>query len=137
MLGFYRFKWRGFKTFYCVMQCSLCVLMCSGPPRLSHTAVPVLLISSNNHFNSISRKHQPSLSTTSASPQEDRKHAPTITHHVRFRLEIHLNGCVACCACVHACACTCVEKYKEKLEPRCSRIGNIDHFKIKYLSGHS
>lgn len=32
-----------------------------GPPSLSHTAVPVLLISPNNHFNSISRKHQPPL----------------------------------------------------------------------------
>lgn len=41
------------------LLCSLAVLMRSGPPSLSHTAVPVLLISPNNHFNSISRKHQP------------------------------------------------------------------------------
>lgn len=54
-------KWKGSQTkmFLDAWRCSLAVLMWSRPPRLSHTAVLVLLISSNNHFNSINRKHQP------------------------------------------------------------------------------
>lgn len=54
-------KWKGSQTkmFLDAWQCSLTVLMWSRPPRLSHTAVLVLLISSNTHFNSINRKHQP------------------------------------------------------------------------------
>lgn len=72
-VGLLQVQMKGVSNGFAVWCSVLCVLMCSGPPRLSHTAVPVLLISSNNHFNSISRKHQPSPSTTSASPPPKRQ----------------------------------------------------------------
>lgn len=75
------------------MPCSLCVLMRSGPPSLSHTAVPVLLISPNNHFNSISRKHQPPLQHQHSQSRWKHMHACTLPHHAMHTHNwMHLNG---------------------------------------------